>query len=225
VKGGEIVVLAGLVGAGRSELLQAVFGVDESWGGEVFIDGKKINIHGPLDAIRAGMALVPEDRKLNGLLVEMEIDNNIALPGFKDKLSNKGFVNWDKVDELAEKMVEKLDIRLYKVSQKAESLSGGNQQKVVLAKWLAMNPALLLLDEPTRGIDVGAKAEIYKLLEELASTGVAILVASSEMQEVLGIADRIVVMCEGRVTGELDPLKSGEEDIMKLATETEKWVK
>lgn len=219
VKGGEIVVLSGLVGAGRSELMQAIFGVDKSWGGTILLDDKVVKIKTPLDAIRAGMVLVPEDRKLNGLIVNMEVDNNIALPGLNDLLSNNGVINRGKIEDLAERMVKMLDIRLYKTTQFAESLSGGNQQKVVLAKWLSMQPSLLLLDEPTRGIDVNAKAEVYKLLEELAREGVAILVASSELQEVLGIADRIVVMCEGDITGELDPEKSSEEDIMKLATE------
>ncbi|MEA5033396.1 MAG: sugar ABC transporter ATP-binding protein [Sphaerochaeta sp.] len=219
VKGGEIVVLSGLIGAGRSELLHTIFGVDKSWGGKILLDGKEVTINKPIDAIRAGMVLVPEDRKLNGLVVNLEVDNNIALPGLCDNLSNRGFIDKKKVIELADTMVKKLDIRLFKTTQLAESLSGGNQQKVVLAKWLAMNPTLLLLDEPTRGIDVGAKAEIYKLLEDLAQLGVAILVASSELQEVLGIADRIVVMCEGRITGELDPASCSEEDIMKLATE------
>ena len=219
VKGGEIVVLSGLIGAGRSELLQAIFGVDRSWGGTILLDGEVVNIKTPLDAIRAGIVLVPEDRKLNGLIVDMEVDNNIALPGLKDCLSSRGIINRIKIMDLAERMVKMLDIRLYRNTQFAESLSGGNQQKVVLAKWLSMKPSLLLLDEPTRGIDVNAKAEIYKLLEDLAAEGVAILVASSEMQEVLGIADRIVVMCEGRITGELNPEKCSEEDIMKLATE------
>jgi len=200
-------------------LLHTIFGVDKSWGGKILLDGKEVTINKPIDAIRAGMVLVPEDRKLNGLVVNLEVDNNIALPGLCDNLSNRGFIDKKKVIELADTMVKKLDIRLFKTTQLAESLSGGNQQKVVLAKWLAMNPTLLLLDEPTRGIDVGAKAEIYKLLEDLAQLGVAILVASSELQEVLGIADRIVVMCEGRITGELDPASCSEEDIMKLATE------
>jgi ribose transport system ATP-binding protein len=219
VRGGEIVVLSGLIGAGRSELMQAIFGVDKSWGGTILLDGKVVNIKTPLDAIRAGVVLVPEDRKLNGLIVEMEVDNNIALPGLKDSLSTRGIIDKDRIVDLAERMVKMLDIRLYRNTQLAESLSGGNQQKVVLAKWLSMKPSLLLLDEPTRGIDVNAKAEIYKLLEDLAAEGVAILVASSELQEVLGIADRIVVMCEGRITGELNPEKCSEEDIMKLATE------
>lgn len=219
VKGGEIVVLSGLIGAGRSELLQAIFAVDRPWGGKVFLDGKEVRIRKPIDAIREGMILVPEDRKLNGLIVSLEVHNNIALPGLKDNLSRKGFVDKEKINELADRMVKMLDIRLSTVEQAADSLSGGNQQKVVVAKWLAMEPKLLLLDEPTRGIDVGAKAEIYKLLEELAANGVAILAASSEMQEVLGIADRVVVMCEGRITGELDPKECGEEDIMKLATQ------
>lgn len=220
IRGGEIVVLYGLVGAGRTELLHAIFGIDKRWGGKIFIDGKEVHIEKPADAIKSGIVLVPEDRKLNGLIVNMEIDNNIALPGLADHLSKNGFIDRDKVDDLANRMIKLLDIRLHVASQFAESLSGGNQQKVVLAKWLSMNPVFLLLDEPTRGIDVGAKAEIYKLLEDLAQTGVAILIASSEIQEVLGIADRVVVMCEGRVTGQLHPFTCEEEDVMKLATES-----
>lgn len=219
VKGGEIVVLSGLIGAGRTELLQAIFSVDKPWGGQIFLDGKEVTIRKPIDAIREGMILVPEDRKLNGLIVELEVNNNIALPGLRDHLSRRGFVDKGQVNELADRMVKTLDIRLSNIEQVADSLSGGNQQKVVVAKWLSMEPKLLLLDEPTRGIDVGAKAEIYKLLEDLAASGVAILVASSEMQEVLGIADRVVVMCEGRITGEANPAECTEEDVMKLATQ------
>jgi ribose transport system ATP-binding protein len=193
--------------------------VDKAWGGKVFIDGQETPVTRSLDAIRTGMMLLPEDRKLNGLMVDMEVDNNIALPGLKDRLSNNGIVDRQRVKVLVDRMVKRLDIRLYTTAQTAGSLSGGNQQKVVLAKWLSMEPKVLLLDEPTRGIDVNAKAEIYKLLEGLAAEGVAILAASSEMQEVLGIADRIVVMSEGRVTGELDPRQCSEEDVMKLATE------
>jgi ribose transport system ATP-binding protein len=219
IRAGEIVVLSGLVGAGRTELLHAVFGVDNAWDGKVFIDGQQITVTRPLDAIRTGMMLLPEDRKLNGLMVDMEVDNNIALPGLKDRLSARGIIDRKRVKVLVDRMVKRLDIRLYTTAQQAGSLSGGNQQKVVLAKWLSMEPKVLLLDEPTRGIDVNAKAEIYKLLEGLAAEGVAILAASSEMQEVLGIADRIVVMSDGRVTGELDPRQCSEEDVMKLATE------
>ena len=218
VKKGEIVVLYGLVGAGRTELLEAVFGVEKSWGGRVRVNGEEVLINQPIDAIRAGMVLVPEDRKQNGLIVEMEVENNIALPGLTDRLSARGVIDKARVRELSDRMIEMLNVRLYKSTQPAESLSGGNQQKVVLAKWLSMEPAILLLDEPTRGIDVKSKAEIYKLLEELASQGVAVLVASSEMQEVLGIADRILVMYEGRISGELDPSDCSEEDIIKYAT-------
>ncbi len=221
VNKGEIVVLSGLVGAGRTELLESIFGINAPWGGQILMDGNEVNIEKPIDAVRNGIVLVPEDRKLNGLFVSMEVDNNIAIPGLSEHFSQKGFVKKKGIKEIAQKMVRVLDIRLSSINQIAESLSGGNQQKVVIAKWLSMNPKMILLDEPTRGIDVGAKAEIYKLLEEMASSGVAILVASSEMQEVLGIADRIIVMCEGRITGELDPLNSTEEDIMKLATEYE----
>lgn len=220
VHGGEIVVLSGLVGAGRTEFLQSLFGVSRPLGGELLIDGKKVEVTGPADAIRAGMALVPEDRKLHGIVVEMDVENNIALPGLRSRLSKMSVIKRSEVKELAERMVKELDIRLHDTTQIAESLSGGNQQKVVVAKWLSMQPKVLLLDEPTRGIDVGAKAEIYRLLDDLAGTGVAILVASSEMHEVLGIGDRIVVLCEGKITGELTPDEASEEIIMRYATES-----
>ena len=220
VHAGEILVLAGLVGAGRTEFAQALYGVDQPWEGKILIDGKEVQIRDPIDAIRAGMLLVPEDRKLHGLVTEMDVMNNIALPGLKDRLSKFGIIDAPKVRGVSAEMVTKLDIRLHNLNQIAQTLSGGNQQKVVLGKWLSMEPRVLLLDEPTRGIDVVAKEEVYKLMERLSKSGVAMLVISSEMQEVLSIADRIAVMCEGTVTGELLPDQFSEENVLKLATET-----
>lgn len=220
VHAGEILVLAGLVGAGRTEFAQALYGIDQPWAGKILIDEKEVQIRDPIDAIRAGMLLVPEDRKLHGLVTEMDVMNNIALPGLKDRLSKFGIINAQKAQGVSAEMVTKLDIRLHDLTQIAQTLSGGNQQKVVLGKWLSMEPRVLLLDEPTRGIDVVAKEEVYKLMERLSESGVAMLVISSEMQEVLSIADRIAVMCEGTVTGELLPDQFSEENVLKLATET-----
>jgi len=220
VHAGEVVVLAGLVGAGRTEFLQALFGVDQPLGGTVLIDGERVGIRGPMDAIRAGMLLVPEDRKLHGLITEMDVKNNISLPGLKDLFSRHTVIDESQVANNARAMVKKLDIRLYDINQLAETLSGGNQQKVVLGKWLSLQPRVLLLDEPTRGIDVGAKEEVYHLMKTLADHDVAMLVVSSEMQEVLSIADRIAVMCDGMITGELAPEEFSEETVMSLATAT-----
>lgn len=220
VHAGEILVLAGLVGAGRTEFAQALYGIDQLWEGKIFIDGKEVSIGNPMDAIRLGMLLVPEDRKQYGLVTEMDVYNNVALPGLKDRLSKFGIINVKQATEVASRMSKELDMRIHGLSQIVTTLSGGNQQKVVLGKWLSMEPKVLLLDEPTRGIDVVAKEEVYKLMERLASDGVAMLVISSEMQEVLSIADRIAVMCDGTITGELMPEDFSEENVMKLATET-----
>lgn len=220
VHAGEVLVLAGLVGAGRTELLQTLFGIDSPLGGTVLVDGTELDVKDPIDAIRAGMLLVPEDRKLHGLITEMDIKNNVSLPGMKDLFSRYGVINEGQVEQNARNMIEKLDIRLYSTTQLAQTLSGGNQQKVVLGKWLSMKPRVLLLDEPTRGIDVMAKEEVYRLMKTLAENDVAMLVVSSEMQEVLSIADRIVVMCEGTITGELTPEQFSEQSVMRLATAT-----
>ncbi len=217
VHAGEILVLAGLVGAGRTDLVHTLFGIDKPDAGQVSLDGQDVTINNPRDAIRAGMALVPEDRKLHGLIIEMAVEENLCLAALPEYQRHR-VIQFERVRQLCERMVEKLDIRLSSLSQIAESLSGGNQQKVVLAKWLALNPKVMLLDEPTRGIDVVAKEEVYRLLEELASQNVAILVVSSEMQEVLGIADRIVVMHEGHISGELHKNEFSEEAVVRLAT-------
>lgn len=215
---GEIVVLAGLVGAGRTELAHALFGIDRPLGGTLMLEGQPLTITCPQDAIRAGVALVPEDRKLHGLIVEMAVEVNMTLAGL-NRYQKLKMIRFPQVKAVAREMVKKLDVRLRSIEQIAESLSGGNQQKVVLAKWLSLQPKVLLLDEPTRGIDVVAKEEIYRLMEQLALEGVAILVISSEMQEVLGIADRILVMHEGRISGELrQKHQFTEEAVVSLAT-------
>jgi len=217
MRAGEIVGVAGLVGAGRTELLRVLFGIDRAVGGEVRLRGKLLDLRSPQDAIRAGMALVPEDRKQQGVILEMAVSENIALPSLHRDAS-AGFRNRRRENEIAVEMSRRLNVKTPNLRQFVQFLSGGNQQKVALAKWLALDPRVLLLDEPTRGIDVGAKQEIYRLMEELAGRGVAILFVSSEMEEVLRMSDRALVMHEGRITGELQRAELSEEAVMRLAT-------
>lgn len=218
LKAGEVVGMAGLVGAGRTEMLATLFGVTPALGGEIRVGGAAAEIKSPIDAIRAGLALVPEDRKQQGLLLEMAVRENISLASIKRDRKAGGFLNRARERAISKSMIDQLRIRTPDDGQAVRFLSGGNQQKVVLGKWLAMEPKVLLLDEPTRGIDVGAKQEIYGLIEELARKGVAILFVSSEMEEVLGMSDRTLVMHEGRLTGELRRDELSEEAIMRLAT-------
>ena len=215
---GEIVGLAGLVGAGRTELLRTLFGIDRGISGSVTIDGRATRLRSPRDAISAGMALVPEDRKLHGLIVGMPVRHNIGLASLRRHRRGPGFLNQAMENQTATEMTERLSIKTPSQLQIAQFLSGGNQQKVVIGKWLAMDPKVLLLDEPTRGIDVGAKEEIYGLIESLARDGMAILFASSEMEEILGLSDRVVVMHEGQIAGLLTGKGIAEESIMHLAT-------
>jgi ribose transport system ATP-binding protein len=214
---GEIVGVAGLVGSGRTELLQVLFGIEPAAGGEIRMNGKPVSITSPLDAIRAGMALVPEDRKQQGVILEMSVGQNTTLASLR-RDARAGFLNRKREGEIAVQMTEQLRVKTPGLSQFVQFLSGGNQQKVALAKWLALEPRVLLLDEPTRGIDIGAKQEIYRLMEELAGRGVAILFVSSEMEEVLRMSDRTLVMHEGRITGELRREELSEEAVMRLAT-------
>jgi len=221
VRAGEIVGIAGLVGAGRTELLQTIFGVTPALGGELELDGQSFRPSCPADAITAGIALAPEDRKQHGLVLPMTVRENASLPSL-ERDQAKGFLNQEAELKIADRAVEQMSIKTPTIEQIARFLSGGNQQKIVLGKWLAMKPKLLMLDEPTRGIDVGAKREIYKLMEKLAGEGMAILFVSSEMEEVLGMADRAYIMHEGRVSGELSREELSEESIMHLATGSEK---
>lgn len=214
---GEIVGLAGLVGAGRTEVLLTLFGITPALGGEIRIAGGPREIRSPLDAIAAGLALVPEDRKQQGLVLEMSVRENLSLASLH-RHQTRGFYRHGYEVDLGAEMIRRLNIKTPGDLQEARFLSGGNQQKVVLGKWLALEPSVLLLDEPTRGIDVGAKAEIYAILEALARQGVAILFVSSEMEEVLGLADRVLVMHEGRLAGTLVREEFGEEAVMRLAT-------
>ena len=216
VRAGEILALAGLCGAGRTELALSIFGARPRDSGEIFVAGKKVEIKSPGDAIAAGLAYLPEDRKEAGLFLDMTIAHNIAAAG----LSRFGswWFNDTNGDAIAEDFRKKLRIASYGVKQIVQSLSGGNQQKVVLAKWLLLRPKVLIVDEPTRGIDVGAKAEVHNLLRELARGGTAVVVISSELPEVLAVADRILVMREGRISGELSAAQATEETIMRYAS-------
>ncbi|MEE2714739.1 MAG: sugar ABC transporter ATP-binding protein [Verrucomicrobiota bacterium] len=216
---GEIVGLAGLVGAGRTELLQTLFGITPAAGGTMRVNGKEIAPKNPLEAIRIGIALAPEDRKQQGLILQMAVRENASLASLRRDQRN-GILNRDAEEIVAQKAIDQLDVKTPSLDQVTQYLSGGNQQKIVLGKWLSLKPRLLLLDEPTRGIDIGAKREIYRLMEQLASEGVAILFASSEMEEILGMADRTFVLHEGQLTGELSRDQLSEENIMQLATGT-----
>ncbi|MDQ0886486.1 ribose transport system ATP-binding protein [Paenibacillus sp. V4I9] len=217
VRAGEIVGIAGLMGAGRTELAKALFGVTSIDRGTISINGKPVSIKKPIDAIHAGIGLITEDRKDEGLLLPLSVNDNLALPNLKI-LSSFGFMNRSKERELSDSMIKKLLIKTPNSEQKVGSLSGGNQQKVVIGKWLATNPQVLILDEPTRGVDIGAKKEIYDLMNELISQGVAILMISSELPEVLGMSDRILVMHEGKISGEFTQEDASQEKIMLSAT-------
>jgi ABC-type sugar transport system ATPase subunit len=199
---GEIVGLAGLVGAGRTELARSIFGADPLDSGEVFVHGKPVSIQSPRDAIRVGMGMVPEDRKLQALFLVMSVEANTSMASLGD-VARLGFINNRLERQRAGDFVNRLNIRLASYKQRVLDLSGGNQQKVVIARWLTLKPKILFLDEPTRGIDVGAKAEVHALMRQLAKAGVAILMISSELPEVLAMSDRILVMHEGRLVGEL----------------------
>jgi ribose transport system ATP-binding protein len=216
VYAGEILGLAGLVGAGRTELACAAFGVDPSLGGDVILNGEPLPPGLVAASLQRGLCLVPENRKEQGLFLDFEIANNIALPNL-GMLSRYGFVDRRREWELAEASREQLAIKAYDLSRAVAELSGGNQQKVVLAKWLAINPKVVILDEPTRGIDVGAKAEVYHLMQELAKRGVGILMISSDMEEVIGVSDRVAVMRKGQIVGTLNADELTEETILRLA--------
>lgn len=213
---GEILGLAGLVGAGRTQLARTIFGIDPIERGEIWFDSQKVKIDSPQRAIALGMGFVPEERATQGLFLGMAVRQNITISAL-DKVSRLGFVNFREAARLAQDYVSRLDIRTPSLRQKVRNLSGGNQQKVVLAKWLSLNPRILILDEPTRGIDVGAKAEIHALMSQLTKQGVGIIMISSELPEILGISDRIVVMHEGRVVAEFQRDEASQDEIMLYA--------
>src|SRR3954453_5524548 len=217
VRAGEIVALAGLVGAGRSEVARAIFGVDKPDAGHVEVGGKRLAPGRPLAAMRAGVGFVPEDRRQQGLVMDLSIRRNATMTRLK-ALSRLGLLSGASERSLAAEWAKRLELKYHRLDDPVGFLSGGNQQKVVLAKWLATEPKVLIVDEPTRGIDVGTKAEVHRLLSELAGRGVAVLMISSELPEVLGMADRVLVMHEGRLTGELSRAEADEERVMRAAT-------
>jgi inositol transport system ATP-binding protein len=215
---GEILGIAGLVGAGRTETARAIFGADAIDGGRVIVDGSPARIASPQDAIRHGIGLVPEDRKQQALFLALAIRNNLSIAAHDRISSLRWFVSARKEDALVDEYRRLLNIRMASADQLVGNLSGGNQQKVVLARWLALRPKVLIVDEPTRGIDVGAKVEVHNLLFEMAASGIAIIVISSELPEVLALSDRILTMREGRVTGEIAGREADQERLMTLMT-------
>jgi rhamnose transport system ATP-binding protein len=217
VRSGEIVGLAGLVGAGRSEIARAVFGVDRYTAGSVRVNGQPVPPSDPGAAIASGMALIPEDRRKQGLVTEQSVARNIAAV-IRGELSRFGVLTAGAEHRAAGPWAGRLEVKTNALDMQATTMSGGNQQKVVIAKWLATEPRLLIIDEPTRGIDVGTKAEVHRLLSELAGQGLAVLMISSELPEVLGMADRVLVVCEGRITAELSRDEATPETVMHAAT-------
>ncbi|HHY41473.1 MAG TPA: sugar ABC transporter ATP-binding protein [Thermoanaerobacterales bacterium] len=219
---GEILGIAGLMGAGRTETTRAIFGAEPKESGEIILDGKSVTINKPIDAINAGIVLVPEDRKRDGLCTKLSVRENIALPNLDFLSKSCGIVDENEEKAIANKMVKDLKIKLPDIDVVTDSLSGGNQQKVVVSKWLARNSRVVIFDEPTRGIDVAAKVEIYNLMNDLKKQGIGVIFVSSEMPEILGMSDRILVMCNGRITGELDIEHATQNMIMEYATKFEK---
>ncbi|MDQ7093139.1 sugar ABC transporter ATP-binding protein [Desulfosporosinus sp. PR] len=217
VKAGEILGIAGLMGAGRSELAKALFGVEKYQQGKIFIKGQDVNLRNPKEAIKAGLALITEDRKGEGLVPDLSVRENLTLPNLR-ALSSFGFISHRLEGDFVKESIAKLKVKVHSSEQEVRSLSGGNQQKVVIGKWLATRPKVLILDEPTRGVDIGAKREIYDLMNQLVQTGAAIIMISSELPEVLGMSDRILVMHEGRITGEFSRENATQERIMVAAT-------
>jgi rhamnose transport system ATP-binding protein len=220
VRRGEIVGLAGLVGAGRSEIARAIFGVDRYDNGAVTVNGRQLASHSPQAAIQAGMALIPEDRRKQGLVTDASITSNVAAV-IRTNLTTAGLITKARENKAVAPWAARLEVKTNALDMAAKTMSGGNQQKVVIAKWLASQPDLLIIDEPTRGIDIGTKSEVHRLLSELAGQGMAILMISSELPEVLGMADRVLVIAEGRITAELPRDEATPERVMHAATATQ----
>ncbi|MEH6956382.1 sugar ABC transporter ATP-binding protein [Neobacillus drentensis] len=214
---GEIVGVAGLMGAGRSEIMQAIFGYRALDGGKMFIDGKEVTIKSPYEAIKAGIAFVTEDRKSQGLILDLSVRENLSITTL-DKISNKSVVSSKTEISLVDEMIEKLHVKTSGREISVKSLSGGNQQKIVIGKWLGIHPKILILDEPTRGVDVGAKKEIYQLMNDLTKQGVSIIMVSSELPEILGMSDRVLVIHEGKLANVLNKSEATQENIMQSAT-------
>lgn len=217
VRSGEILGFAGLMGAGRTESMRAIFGLDKLTSGEIYLNGQKLNIKNPAEAIHQGIGFLTEDRKEEGLVLDFTIQDNVTLPSTRDFI-HKGLFDEKTSRTFVQTLIKRLAVKATSEEQIVGDLSGGNQQKVVLAKWIGIAPKLLILDEPTRGVDVGAKREIYQLMNELAERGVPIIMVSSDLPEVLGVSDRIAVMHEGQITGFLNKEKASQEAVMQLAT-------
>ncbi|MGM0862800.1 sugar ABC transporter ATP-binding protein [Bacillus atrophaeus] len=217
VRSGEIVGVSGLMGAGRTEIMRALFGIDRLDSGEIWLAGEKTNIKNPNDAVKKGLGFITENRKDEGLLLDTSIRENIALPSLTS-FSPKGVIDQKREASFVELLINRLTIKTASPETHARNLSGGNQQKVVIAKWIGIGPKVLILDEPTRGVDVGAKREIYTLMNELTDRGVAIIMVSSELPEIIGMSDRIIVVHEGTISGEVASREATQERIMTLAT-------
>ncbi|MED4828943.1 sugar ABC transporter ATP-binding protein [Bacillus atrophaeus] len=217
VRSGEIVGVSGLMGAGRTEIMRALFGIDRLDSGEIWLAGKKTNIKNPNGAVKKGLGFITENRKDEGLLLDTSIRENIALPSLTS-FSPKGVIDQKREASFVELLINRLTIKTASPETHARNLSGGNQQKVVIAKWIGIGPKVLILDEPTRGVDVGAKREIYTLMNELTDRGVAIIMVSSELPEIIGMSDRIIVVHEGKISGEVASREATQERIMTLAT-------
>jgi ribose transport system ATP-binding protein len=213
---GEILGIAGLVGAGRSEVGRAIFGADATVSGKIFMDGKEVKINSPKDAIRLGIGLLPEDRKLQGILLKLSVKHNISLAALHLFLRH-GLISSRKETRAVIGLVKSLEVKTPFIDQRTDFLSGGNQQKVVLAKWLATKSKILIFDEPTRGIDVGAKQEIYELMRQLTKNGISIIIISSEMPELIGMSDRIIVLCKGELRGELQGCEATQSKVLEMA--------
>jgi ribose transport system ATP-binding protein len=225
LKKGEILGVAGLVGAGRTEVARAIFGADSIDSGEIFVKGRKAEIKSPRDAVAHGIGYLSEDRKRYGLTLGMSVAENIVLASMRYFLRLLGWVDQSKAISTSNEMVRKINIKTPSLQQKVKFLSGGNQQKVIVGKWLTADTEILIFDEPTRGIDVGAKSEVYKLLNELIHQGKSIIMISSELPEILRMSHRVLIMCEGRVTGELRAAEATQENIMQLATQRKELVR
>lgn len=221
---GEILGIAGLMGAGRTEMTRALFGVDEKTSGKIYLFGEEVKANSPKDSIELGMALIPEDRRKDGLCTDLSIRENISLPNLDSMKNSFGVLSKDLELKISEDTIKSLSVKAEDREMISKNLSGGNQQKVVLGKWLVRNPKVILFDEPTRGIDIGAKVEIYQIMNELKKKGVGVLFISSEMEEVLGMSDRILIFCDGRITGELSREEANQENILKFATKYEEKV-
>ncbi len=219
LKKGEILGIGGLVGARRSELVEAIYKIRNIKSGNVFYKGELLDIHSPKDAIEKGIALLTEDRRATGIFQVLSVLDNVSIASYDKYIKHRYFINKKELEEVAKDNIEKMNIKTPTLKTHIQSLSGGNQQKVIIARWLANDPDILILDEPTRGIDVGAKYEIYCIIASLAAKGKSIIMISSEMSELIGMSDRIMVMCEGRVTGFVDSRSTNQEEIMTLATQ------